>query len=65
MPPTSSDSSEGSAPSWNVEKKEARISMRVEPSLKEAFETQLPKYASISDILRDFMIRVAREEEQP
>jgi hypothetical protein len=32
------DSPEESSPPWTDEKKDARISMRVEPSLKKAFE---------------------------
>lgn len=47
---------------WQDEEKTDRISMRVEPSLKAAFEEQLPRYASITDVIRDYMIRVARGE---
>jgi len=39
--------------------------MRIEPSLKDAFEAQLPPYASVSDILRAYMTRVAKGKEQP
>lgn len=46
--------------SWEGEEKTDRVSMRVEPSLKEEFERQLPRFASISDAIREYMIRVAR-----
>lgn len=49
----------GQAP-WEEEEKTDRISMRIEPSLKERFEDELPRFASISDAIREYMIRVAR-----
>ncbi|WP_251951708.1 hypothetical protein [Salinibacter ruber] len=49
---------------WEEEKKTDRVSMRVEPSLKEKFEDQLPRFASISDAIREYMIRVARRESE-
>lgn len=45
---------------WEGEEKTDRISMRIEPSLKEEFEKKLPRFASISDAIREYMIRVAR-----
>ena len=45
---------------WDGEEKTDRISMRVEPSLKEEFEKKLPRFASISDAIREYMIRVAK-----
>jgi hypothetical protein len=45
---------------WEGEEKTDRVSMRIEPSLKEEFEKQLPRFASISDAIREYMIRVAR-----
>ena len=45
---------------WEEEEKTGRVSMRVEPSLKEKFEEQLPRFASLSDAIREYMIRVAR-----
>lgn len=50
--------------SWEDEEKEDRISMRVEPSLKAEFEQNLPRFASISDAIREYMIRVARDEDE-
>lgn len=47
---------------WEDEEKTARVSMRIEPSLKEEFEKQLPRFASISDAIREYMIRVAQGE---
>jgi len=44
---------------WDGEEKTGRVSMRVEPSLKEEFEKKLPRFASISDAIREYMIRVA------
>lgn len=52
---------EGKAP-WDDEEKAERISMRIEPSLKEAFEKSLPRYARVSDVIRDYMIKVAKQE---
>lgn len=49
---------------WEGEEKTDRVSMRVEPSLKEEFERQLPRFASISDAIREYMIRVAGEESE-
>ena len=46
--------------SWESENRTDRISMRIEPSLKEAFSKSLPPYASISDIIREYMIDVAK-----
>jgi len=48
---------------WEDEDKTERVSMRIEPSLKQAFQEQLPRFASISDGIRDWMIRVAKEEQ--
>jgi hypothetical protein len=45
---------------WEEEEKTDRVSMRIEPSLKEEFEKQLPRFASISDVIREYMVRVAR-----
>lgn len=45
---------------WEGEAKTDRVSMRIEPSLKEKFEDQLPRFASISDAIREYMVRVAR-----
>jgi hypothetical protein len=47
---------------WEGEEKTDRVSMRVEPSLKEEFEKKLPRFASISDAIREYMIRVAGEK---
>lgn len=47
---------------WEGEEKTDRISMRVEPSLKEEFESQLPRFASISDAIREYMIKVVRDQ---
>lgn len=44
---------------WDGEEKTDRVSMRIEPSLKEEFEKKLPRFASISDAIREYMIRVA------
>lgn len=49
---------------WEGEEKTDRISMRVEPSLKEEFEENLPRFASISDAIREYMIRVARDKKE-
>jgi hypothetical protein len=49
---------------WEEEAKADRVSMRIEPSLKEQFEDQLPRFASISDAIREYMIRVARGESE-
>ena len=46
--------------SWESEEKTDRISMRIEPSLKKEFEDQLPRFASISDAIREYIIQVAR-----
>lgn len=53
---------EGKDP-WEDEGKRERISMRVEPSLKEAYKKHLPEFANITDAIRKHMIRVARGEE--
>jgi len=50
--------------SWEGEEKTDRISMRVEPSLKEEFQRKLPRFASISDAIREYMIRVASGESE-
>ncbi len=47
---------------WEDEEKTDRVSMRVEPSLKEEFERKLPRFASISDAVREYMIRVSSGE---
>lgn len=47
---------------WEGEDKEDRVSMRIEPTLKSEFKEQLPRFASISDAIREFMISVARGE---
>lgn len=49
---------------WEGEEKTDRISMRIEPSLKEEFEENLPRFASISDAIREYMIRVARDKKE-
>lgn len=49
---------------WDGEEKTDRVSMRVEPSLKEEFEGELPRFASISDAIREYMIRVASEKSE-
>jgi hypothetical protein len=49
---------------WVREEKTDRISMRIEPSLKEEFERQLPRFASISDAIREYMIRVVRGQSE-
>jgi hypothetical protein len=48
---------------WSSEEKTDRISMRIEPSLKEEFEKKLPRFASISDAIREYMLRVAKGQE--
>jgi len=53
------------SPAWDEETRDARISMRVEPSLKEAFEDRLPKFVSITDAVREYMMRVAKGEQDP
>lgn len=50
---------------WDEETRDARVSMRVEPSLKEAFEERLPKFVSITDAIREYMLRVAKGEQDP
>ncbi len=52
-------------PAWDDETRDARVSMRVEPSLKEAFEERLPKFVSITDAIREYMLRVATQEQDP
>ena len=54
---------EGKAP-WEDETKDARIPLRVEPSLKKAYLAKLPRFARASDVLRWHMERVARGEEE-
>jgi hypothetical protein len=49
---------------WEGEEKTDRVSMRVEPSLKEEFEKQLPRFASLSDAIREYMVRVARGQSE-
>lgn len=49
---------------WEGEEKTDRISMRIEPSLKEEFEEKLPRFASLSDAIREYMIRVARGQSE-
>jgi hypothetical protein len=49
---------------WEGEEKTDRVSMRVEPSLKEEFENQLPRFASISDAIREYMMRVAQGQSE-
>lgn len=49
---------------WEEEEKTDRVSMRVEPSLKKEFENQLPRFASISDAIREYMIRVAQGQSE-
>lgn len=41
---------------WEDQEKADRISMRIEPSLKAAYLETLPKYASLTDALREHMI---------
>lgn len=50
---------------WEVESKDDRISMRIEPSLKKAYAEQLPRHTRISDAIRDHMIRVVQGAEEP
>lgn len=49
---------------WEGEEKTDRVSMRVEPSLKKEFERKLPRFASLSDAIREYMIRVARGQSE-
>lgn len=52
-------------PPWEDETRDARVSMRVEPSLKKAFEAKLPRFVSITDAIRDYMKEVAKGERDP
>jgi hypothetical protein len=52
---------EGKQP-WEGQDKDARISVRVEPLLKELLEDSLPKYASISDIIREHVIGLVESD---